>query len=265
MRWLPRMSGLCVAALLCGCEPTTPLTRAGATSPSDSIRLVPLRNARLVYPPEAEKAGIQGRVTLDCAVTSEGATENCRVVHGADPSLDAAALSFVQAWRFQPVLRDGVPTRIEHRDFSITFAIRPRGIRQRLALDCAIDQAGRVGACTQAPGTPTPDARLLSGLDKLLPGLPASPTVRNGETVADPHRRVTALLLGGFPAKATMTTIALLSCETLPEGTGALATADCTNVETISRAPTSGRPLALAVFVTGLKLPVQETGDFSAP
>ncbi len=265
MRWRAMIGGLCLSALLCGCEQTAPLVRAPATAQGDSVRLVPLRNARLVYPPEAEKAGIQGRVTLDCAVDTEGATENCRVVHGADPSLDAAALSFVRASRFQPVLRDGVPTRIEHYAFAINFAIRPRGIRQQFVFECAVDQAGRVGVCTPPAAIPAPVTQMVQGLDKLLTGLPASPSVRNGETVTDPHRRVTALLLGGFPAKATMTTIALLSCETLPQGAGALATADCTNVETISRAPTSGRPLALAVFVTGLKLPVQETGDFSAP
>lgn len=54
-------------------------------------------NSHLVYPEKAKKEGIQGRVTLQFTVESDGSVTNVRVLRGVDPSLDAEAVRVVSS------------------------------------------------------------------------------------------------------------------------------------------------------------------------
>lgn len=59
-------------------------------------------NERLVYPEDAKKAGIQGRVTLFFTVGADGRVGNVKVLRGVYPSLDAEAVRVVSmspAWQ----------------------------------------------------------------------------------------------------------------------------------------------------------------------
>jgi TonB family protein len=62
-----------------------------------------------VYPPEAEKAGIQGQVILRLTIDATGAVTGAEVMepagHGFDEAAQAAALKF----RFKPATRNGKP------------------------------------------------------------------------------------------------------------------------------------------------------------
>jgi len=49
----------------------------------------------IIYPSEASKKGIQGRVVVSFIVEADGRISNCRVVEGVDPYLDAEAIRVV--------------------------------------------------------------------------------------------------------------------------------------------------------------------------
>lgn len=68
--------------------------------------------ARLEYPEEAEKAGIEGRVVVTFIVDEAGAVQDAEVAEPAHPLLDEAALAAVRATPFRPGLKDGAPVRV---------------------------------------------------------------------------------------------------------------------------------------------------------
>ena len=54
-------------------------------------------NSRLVYPEIAKENGVQGRVTLQFTVESDGRVTNVRVLRGVDESLDKEAVRVIQS------------------------------------------------------------------------------------------------------------------------------------------------------------------------
>lgn len=52
-------------------------------------------NERLVYPEIAKENGVQGRVTLQFTVNTDGTVSNVKVLRGVDPSLDKEAVRVV--------------------------------------------------------------------------------------------------------------------------------------------------------------------------
>src|SRR5688500_117971 len=71
-----------------------------------------LKEVKPDYTTPAREAGIQGTVTLDCVVRSDGSVGETRVTRGLDPGLDAQAIAALKQWQFKPGKRDGkaVPT-----------------------------------------------------------------------------------------------------------------------------------------------------------
>ena len=59
------------------------------------------------------KAGIQGTVTLDCVVRTDGTVGETRVTRGLDPGLDAQAIAALKQWQFKPGERDGKPVPVQ--------------------------------------------------------------------------------------------------------------------------------------------------------
>ena len=78
--------------------------------------------ARVVYPPEAEAAGIEGRVYVLFEVDERGAVTAAEVVEPVHPLLDAAALEAVRATTFRPGAHDGRPVRVQ-MVLPITFSL----------------------------------------------------------------------------------------------------------------------------------------------
>ena len=64
-----------------------------------------------VYPPLAEKAGIEGVVRLQVRVGQDGRTEVLKVLQG-EPVLADAAIAAVSQWRYRPKLADGKPVSV---------------------------------------------------------------------------------------------------------------------------------------------------------
>ena len=72
---------------------------------------------KVVYPPEAIKNGIFGKVMVQFAVDSKGKLDDIKVLRGVDPILDNAAL---QALQTSP---DWVPAKKDGKDVKQQFVI----------------------------------------------------------------------------------------------------------------------------------------------
>ncbi len=75
-----------------------------------------------VYPPLAQRNGIQGVVTIDAVIDEHGNIEHLRVVSGS-PLLVPAALDAVAKWKYEPTYLNGVPIPVE-LTVDVTFHLR---------------------------------------------------------------------------------------------------------------------------------------------
>ncbi len=71
---------------------------------------------RIPYPPEAQKASVQGRVVMDLLVDSRGAVREATLIQGPGYGLNEAALNAVKNFRFKParVQDQAVAVRIRY-------------------------------------------------------------------------------------------------------------------------------------------------------
>ena len=72
-------------------------------------------NSKLVYPEIAKENGVQGRVTLQFTVNTDGSVSNVTVLRGVDPSLDKEAVRIVSS---SP---KGEPGRQRERPVKVTY------------------------------------------------------------------------------------------------------------------------------------------------
>ena len=81
-------------------------------------------NSQLVYPDEAKKNGIQGRVAVQFTVEADGSVANVKVLRGANELLDQEAVRVVSASpKWTPGIQDGKPARVTYT-FPIIFQLR---------------------------------------------------------------------------------------------------------------------------------------------
>jgi protein TonB len=65
------------------------------------------------YPPDAEKAGIQGKVFIEFIIDREGYVTNVQITRGVHPWLDAEALRVIKSMpRWKPGKQAGKPVRV---------------------------------------------------------------------------------------------------------------------------------------------------------
>ena len=70
-------------------------------------------NQNLNYPPEAVEKKLQGRVTLQFTLETDGSVTNVKVLRGIDPLLDNEAVRIIsQSPKWTPGYKDGKPVRI---------------------------------------------------------------------------------------------------------------------------------------------------------
>ncbi|MFZ1057036.1 MAG: energy transducer TonB, partial [Opitutaceae bacterium] len=62
-----------------------------------------------VYPSDALRKKVEGRVTVRLVVDANGNVASARVLSSSDPELDAAALDTARRWNFTPALDAGIP------------------------------------------------------------------------------------------------------------------------------------------------------------
>ncbi len=87
-------------------------TRIGDAGNVSNSTVVPpriLESKPPIYTDEAERARIEGTVTLEAAVDINGNIKILRVVQGLGYGLDERAIGIVLDWKFAPGTRNGVP------------------------------------------------------------------------------------------------------------------------------------------------------------
>ncbi|CAK7192529.1 hypothetical protein COMNV_00730 [Commensalibacter sp. Nvir] len=96
----------------------------GVGTPDQSAGSKPLNGARIVYPPDMEEAGKEGRVILSCDVETNGSTNNCKIISAiGGNSFKEAALEYVHRARYSPATLNGKPVKeLAHR-YTITFRL----------------------------------------------------------------------------------------------------------------------------------------------
>ena len=105
-----------------------------------------------VYPPNAEKQGIEGTVILRAVIGTNGQMLSLSPYNDADPSLTSAAMAAVGQWRYQPTLLNGLPVEVVT---TITAAFRL--ISNQDCTSCSIltlrsssaARSGRHGSCSR--------------------------------------------------------------------------------------------------------------------
>jgi TonB family protein len=65
------------------------------------------------YPPELQRAGVQGTVRIEAFISKDGLAANLRVISSPDPGLTQAALDAVQQWRYRPTVLNGESVEVQ--------------------------------------------------------------------------------------------------------------------------------------------------------
>ena len=73
------------------------------------VKAVPTSRPSPKYTPEAENAGIEGKVRLELRVNERGEVEQAKVLKGLGYGLDEAAVQTVTRWQFRPATLCGKP------------------------------------------------------------------------------------------------------------------------------------------------------------
>jgi TonB family protein len=94
-----------------------PIRVGGGVPPPAKIHDVPP-----VYPPAAQTARIQGVVVMEATISPTGEVGDIEVLRSV-PELDAAAISAVEQWRYEPTLVDGVAVPVL-MTLTINFSLR---------------------------------------------------------------------------------------------------------------------------------------------
>lgn len=81
-------------------------------------------NSRLEYPEIAKENGIQGRVTLQFTVNTDGSVSDVKVLRGVDSSLDKEAVRVVASSpKWKPGMQRDKPVRVTYT-FPVIFQLR---------------------------------------------------------------------------------------------------------------------------------------------
>src|ERR1700756_332597 len=82
-----------------------------------------LKSALALYTDEARLNRIEGAVTVEALMGTEGRIESMRVLKGLGFGLDEVALASVREWEFSPATRDGVPVSVVAQ-IDVQFTLR---------------------------------------------------------------------------------------------------------------------------------------------
>lgn len=102
---LPVLIGLGLVASLALAE--DPMVRVGGNVQQANL----ISTVTPVYPPEAKRDGIQGKVQLQVVIDKEGHVTEVSVLQGPDVLVDAA-VEAVKQWVYRPTLLNGEPVRV---------------------------------------------------------------------------------------------------------------------------------------------------------
>jgi TonB family protein len=101
-----------VDALAAGVEQGSSKTTGPVSVSVDVMQSHILHKVNPVYPEEAKKARIQGKVQLDAVINKTGEVEQLKVVSGPK-ELQQSALDAVRQWTYKPYLLNGEPVEVK--------------------------------------------------------------------------------------------------------------------------------------------------------
>jgi TonB family protein len=99
----------------------TQLHRRISLSSEVAARMI-MDNSAPIYPIEAKKAGISGKVTLQAVIGVDGLVVEAQAVSGP-PELQQAAIKAVKAWKFKPFLLNGEPLEV-NTTINVVFTLQ---------------------------------------------------------------------------------------------------------------------------------------------
>ena len=80
--------------------------------------------SKIVYPEIAKENGVQGRVTLQFTIETDGSVKNVKVLRGVDSSLDKEAVRVVSSSpKWAPGMQRNKPVRVKYT-FPVVFQLR---------------------------------------------------------------------------------------------------------------------------------------------
>lgn len=82
-------------------------------------------DVRVPYPAQAKERGVQGAVTLELLIDSDGAVRHAAVVDGPGHGLDEAALEAAKRFRFRPAVADGGKSVAVKIRYAYRFVLEP--------------------------------------------------------------------------------------------------------------------------------------------
>ncbi len=80
------------------------------------------------YPMELRRAGTTGEAVVDFVVDQEGRVQNAFAANGTDPEFVDAAVQAVEAWKFEPGKKAGVPV-MAHLQIPIVFTLTDKNAK----------------------------------------------------------------------------------------------------------------------------------------
>ncbi len=80
--------------------------------------------SKIVYPEIAKENGVQGRVTLQFTIDTDGAVKNVKVLRGVDSSLDKEAVRVVSSSpKWKPGMQRNKPVKVKYT-FPVVFQLK---------------------------------------------------------------------------------------------------------------------------------------------
>jgi TonB family protein len=102
------LSILLVASAFIAMQAQTPAAEAMPQFPGGEKALMEFVSKNLVYPEQAIKDEVQGRVIVEFNITKEGAVENAKILRNLSPECDAEVLRIVGIMpQWIPATKDG--------------------------------------------------------------------------------------------------------------------------------------------------------------
>jgi TonB family protein len=113
-------AGTCVSAValaanvdgMVATDSDSPKSESPHTVPASEIVRYLLTKVSPVYPAEAKKAKIQGKVVLNAMIGKDGTVQDVTVASGPN-ELQQSALDAVRRWTYKPFLLDGEPVEVK--------------------------------------------------------------------------------------------------------------------------------------------------------
>jgi protein TonB len=91
-------------------KPQPPAEKQMVRLPSTVLTGNALERKTPAYPPLAKQVRLEGAITVEIVISTDGRVESARAL-GGHPLLIGAAVEAARGWRFQPTLLNGIPVR----------------------------------------------------------------------------------------------------------------------------------------------------------